>query len=504
VFDFDGGFDGGSGLGNCLFGFIQAFHWAALAGVPLLVLRKPISNVNSLFEPNGVFESGFPIVDWNHVSDPRNGGYVQLKVKPTHDYFLDNVVTNDKVFKVARFRSNNKVAECLKSAFGDPRRKGGQCNERTNSPASACWQSKVLQALLPRFSKAAMHTYLPAMEHLFEGDFSTIENMAKSWQQRTGRSPPPPPRSSLLESGDGVTTAATAAAAAASADSSQLQRFLHRPTPASLSFAAVDAPRYQVQFNPGGVVMHPSSSSSSAPSSSSSSSSSSSGQHSPEQELKTGQSKPPPSPPPSPPPAAAAGIFFQALHVRTLDPSVERDRLDRSKRVGSVSTFKSNLEHLVAVSDFCTFDRRRLVNDGGDGDESTGPRVAAAAAAAAADGGASAAGGSSAGAGSSRGGGMVFVASDSLHLKQLLLQRYVRYTNGNASTTSSSPTSFSPSSSPPSLSSSPPSLTRSSERVVFFKTPGSRLLAKQGQAISIQKAVTLMEFWLLSQVLLSL
>jgi len=459
VFDFD---FGGSGLGNCLFGFIQAFHWAALAGVPLLVLQRPISNVNSIFEPNGVFESGFPIVDWNHVSDPRNGGHVQLKVKPSHDVFLDNVVNNDKVFKIAPFRANNRVTECLKSAFGDPNRKGGQCNERANAPATACWQSKVLQALLPRFSKATMHTYLPALEPLFQGDFSAIEKMVKTWQHRdrSPPPPPPPPRSSL-ESGGDVTAAAAATATAV--ESFQLQRYLHRPTPASLSFAAVDdAHRHQVQFNPGGVVVHPSSSSSS-----SSSFSSSSGQH-----------------PPPPAAATASGNFFQALHVRTLEASVEKDARQFLKKIGSESTFESNLKHLVAVSDFCTFER----NDEDD-NESTGPRGATAAS-----------GARSAGAGLSRASiGMVFVASDSLHLKQLLLQRY---TNGNAST-STSPTSFSPSSSSSSSSSSSPSSTHSSERVAFFKSPGSRLHAKQGRDISTQKAVTLMEFWLLSQVLFS-
>ena len=115
-----------------------------------------------------MFESGFLVVDWNHFSGPRNDGYIQLRVR-----------TTTKPLKSHSFGPSLGWwgVWVLRSTILTA--KVGTCDERKSSPATICWQSKALQSKFPRFSKATMHTYIPTLEPLFEGDCSAIEKLLK-------------------------------------------------------------------------------------------------------------------------------------------------------------------------------------------------------------------------------------------------------------------------------------------------------------------------------------
>ena len=118
VFDFDNG----GGFGSCVFGFVQAFHWAVRSGLPLLVLRPTNGNVNAAFaEDHGVFQAGFPLIDSALVAKL---GFSKL-FKPTETAFKA-LRADPFPFKVATFRSMNSVSDCMKDAFVSPDRPTGR------------------------------------------------------------------------------------------------------------------------------------------------------------------------------------------------------------------------------------------------------------------------------------------------------------------------------------------------------------------------------------------
>lgn len=57
VFDFE---NPSLGLGNCLLGFIQSFHWSVLSGLPLFILKHEKGTANALC---WFFDCGFPLID---------------------------------------------------------------------------------------------------------------------------------------------------------------------------------------------------------------------------------------------------------------------------------------------------------------------------------------------------------------------------------------------------------------------------------------------------------
>jgi hypothetical protein len=57
IFDFE---SPSLGLGNCLLGFLQTFHWAALSGRTLFIAKPTKGTANALC---WFFECGFPVID---------------------------------------------------------------------------------------------------------------------------------------------------------------------------------------------------------------------------------------------------------------------------------------------------------------------------------------------------------------------------------------------------------------------------------------------------------
>jgi len=92
VFDFEGP---SLGIGNCLFGFLQAFHWAVLGGMPLFLLSHPKGTANALCS---VFDCGFPIVSSELVS--RLGSH-RYPASPKDKHFRELLsFRNEGPFKV--------------------------------------------------------------------------------------------------------------------------------------------------------------------------------------------------------------------------------------------------------------------------------------------------------------------------------------------------------------------------------------------------------------------
>ena len=167
VFDFTGGF---FGIGNCLYGFLQAFHMAVMTGLPLFILSHPTGTANAFCS---VFECGFPVVTSELLS---SRGSQRLPFRAT---VSDAMQPHSNVpFKVVNYRSNGNTAVCLKDAFSPPVNQA--CSSKSKSSAAVCWQAAVLRALMPRLSRAAL-LRLPTLRDVhIHGDFGQLLALAQS------------------------------------------------------------------------------------------------------------------------------------------------------------------------------------------------------------------------------------------------------------------------------------------------------------------------------------
>jgi len=174
VFDFEGP---SLGIGNCLFGFLQAFHWAVVGGMPLFILSHPTGTANALCT---VFDCGFPVVSSKFVAkyglhrfmpSPKEREYRTLRSHP------------NKPFKVVSFRSHMGTQPCLRDAFSLPDNAAcaaSSFKRKSLLNVAVCWQAAALQALIPRLSWGAQLRLPGLIKSHLHGDVSRILSLAKA------------------------------------------------------------------------------------------------------------------------------------------------------------------------------------------------------------------------------------------------------------------------------------------------------------------------------------
>ena len=141
--------------------------------------------------------------------------------------------------------------------------------------------------------------------------------------------------------------------------------------------------------------------------------------------------------PSSSPPTPTHLPYFQAIHIRTLLPAIETYRTIQGAKAASL--FRSNIEFLANVSDLCTFDDRLLLSQHHSEVQQSTTQTRD-----------------------------VFIASDSLELKQLLSARWEAQ--------SANPW-----------------------RLHYFVSPGARLRTRRAASVTDAMLLTLVELWLLSR-----
>ena len=167
-----------------IFGYLQAFHWAVMSGLPLFIMSHPQGTANAVC---GVFECGFPIIT---REDVEGAGYHRFPASPKDREYRQLLSHKGKPFKVVCFRSHMMTAPCLSGLFkptdlGDPATLS--CRGSRNDHFSAvCWHAKALKALLPRLSRGAL-LRLPTLESHFHGNFQRVVDLAKSEHNGTAK-----------------------------------------------------------------------------------------------------------------------------------------------------------------------------------------------------------------------------------------------------------------------------------------------------------------------------
>ena len=183
IFDFE---NPGLGIGNGLAGFLQAIDWAMLGGLPLFLLEpEGESSVNSLCF---IFECGFPLVRREYIfgAGARLRHLVHVfPPTPTARQYHSLLAYPEKLLKIVSFKSNGRLNACTQSAFYNGIK---PCGKQNAGDASVCWQSSILQGLLPRLSKAAVER-LAEMESQFHGDFRRILELARDETMQTESKP---------------------------------------------------------------------------------------------------------------------------------------------------------------------------------------------------------------------------------------------------------------------------------------------------------------------------
>jgi len=174
VFDFEGP---SLGIGNCLFGFLQAFHWAVVGGLPLFILSHPTGTANALCS---VFDCGFPVVTSKFVA---KHGHHRFIPSPKEREYRTLRSHSNKPFKVVCFRSHMGTQPCLKDAFSMPNNAACAATSfkrKSLLNAAVCWHVAALQALIPRLSRGALLRLPGLMKSHLHGDVSRILSLAEA------------------------------------------------------------------------------------------------------------------------------------------------------------------------------------------------------------------------------------------------------------------------------------------------------------------------------------
>ena len=109
-----------------LLGYLQAFHYSALIGIPLLLMRPEKGNLNALCADErlsatvaatggGFFTCGFPSV---HEKTVRELGFSRYNIKPdAAEYRRMRTNSSGEPFKMVQYRSNKDITTCFRDGF---------------------------------------------------------------------------------------------------------------------------------------------------------------------------------------------------------------------------------------------------------------------------------------------------------------------------------------------------------------------------------------------------
>jgi uncharacterized membrane protein YgcG len=160
-----------------LFGFLQAFHWAVVSGLPLFILSHPTGTANALCS---VFDCGFPVISSELVA---TRGFHRFAPTPKDKEYRTLLSHPNKPFKVVCFRSHMQTHPCLRDAFvpsADAACAAAGGSRKTSAHAAVCWHVAALQALMPRLSRGALLRLPVLMRTQTHGDVARIMALAQA------------------------------------------------------------------------------------------------------------------------------------------------------------------------------------------------------------------------------------------------------------------------------------------------------------------------------------